>query len=437
MATEKVGIYRNYYGPIPVDKQGKPLPKSEWPHKRSHSWVVRWFNSDGQRYSRSFPTRKEADLFAEEKQSDVREGKANPPKDIALKEFSKEHLTLIQGQVTYRTCCDHKRSLKYLMDIVGDCSIKSVTPRHAELYVKRRIEAKVSASSINKEIACLRRIFNLAIERRGYLPEGQNPFKKVEKRRVARKPVVYMSIEDFRKLLIACRTLKWKVLLSLLYTAGLRIDEARNLTWMDIDFEQGILNIAAKRNAKHFILWEPKDHELRHVPLGREMLDLLAQLQADAPEGVPYVFLSAERYAWVLNPMRRENWNDSKDLINNMPRQFRSLQKRAKLSDYTFHDLRRSCITNWARHLPAHVVRKLAGHSSLETTMRYYLSVQENDLIKAKDLSDQLLTKANASTRVESLNQPSTDQKLTNSPKNRGKSPIEQSGKFSEQLDNA
>jgi len=69
--------------------------------------------------------------------------------------------------------------------------------------------------------------------------------------------------------------------------------------------------------------------------------------------------------------------------------------------------------------------------------MRYYLSVQENDLIKAKDLSDQLLTKANASTRVESLNQPSTDQKLTNSPKNRGKSPIEQSGKFSEQLDNA
>jgi integrase len=436
MATEKVGIYRSYYGPVPVDKQGRPLPKSEWPHKRPFSWVVRWFNSDGQRYSRSFPTRKEADLFAEEKQSEARQGKVDPVKNITLKEFTKEHLVLIQGQITYRSCCDHKRSLKYLMDIVGDCSIRKITPHHAELYIKRRIEAKVSASSINKEIACLRRIFNLAIDRRGYLPEGQNPFKKVEKRRVARKPVVYIPVEDFKKLLAACRTFKWKVLLSLLYTAGLRIDEARNLTWMDIDFEQGILNVAAKRDAKHLIPWEPKDHELRHIPLGYEMLDLLAKLQAEVQEGVPYIFLTAERYAWVLDPAHRGAWNDSKDLINNMPRQFRSILKRAKLFDYTFHDLRRSCITNWARHLPAHVVRKLAGHSSLETTMRYYLSVQENDLIKAKDLSDQLLIRAAAPEKSDNPSLTPTDQKLTNSAKKGIKTPSIQGGHISEDVDN-
>ena len=30
MATTKVGIYRSYYGPIPTDNAGQPLPESEW-----------------------------------------------------------------------------------------------------------------------------------------------------------------------------------------------------------------------------------------------------------------------------------------------------------------------------------------------------------------------------------------------------------------------
>lgn len=54
MATEKVGIYRKYHGKIPTDKAGQPLPKREWPKKRAFRWVVRWFGSDGKRYSKSF-----------------------------------------------------------------------------------------------------------------------------------------------------------------------------------------------------------------------------------------------------------------------------------------------------------------------------------------------------------------------------------------------
>ena len=79
MATTKVGVYRKYHGRIPKDSSGRPLPKEEWPRKRAHSWVVRWFGLDGWRYSRSFKTRKEAELFAEQQQSKVREGRATHP----------------------------------------------------------------------------------------------------------------------------------------------------------------------------------------------------------------------------------------------------------------------------------------------------------------------------------------------------------------------
>jgi len=76
------------------------------------------------------------------------------------------------------------------------------------------------------------------------------------------------------------------------------------------------------------------------------------------------------------------------------------------VAKFTFHDLRRSCITNWARHLPAHVVQKLAGHSDLKTTQRYYLSVQVDDLEKAREVQSEILNGA------------PTDPKLTHSGQN-------------------
>ena len=69
MATEKVGVYRKYHGTVPSDKSGNPLLKNEWPQYRPFSWAVRWFGSDGKRFSKSFKSRKEAARFAEKKQA--------------------------------------------------------------------------------------------------------------------------------------------------------------------------------------------------------------------------------------------------------------------------------------------------------------------------------------------------------------------------------
>jgi len=73
----------------------------------------------------------------------------------------------------------------------------------------------------------------------------------------------------------------------------------------------------------------------------------------------------------------------------------------------TLHDLRRSCITNWAKVLPIYVVQKLAGHSDIKTTQKYYLAVQEEDLEMARQVQSKIL-KGNL-----------TDPKLTHSGQNR------------------
>lgn len=79
------------------------------------------------------------------------------------------------------------------------------------------------------------------------------------------------------------------------------------------------------------------------------------------------------------------------DLVNNPLRRFKTLCRQAGVGPYTIHDLRRSCITNWAQRLPIHVVQKLAGHSDIQTTETYYLSVQQEDLAKASRMQSTLV----------------------------------------------
>jgi len=76
-----------------------------------------------------------------------------------------------------------------------------------------------------------------------------------------------------------------------------------------------------------------------------------------------------------------------------MLRRFKTLCRGAGVDPYTIHDMRRSCITNWAKQLPIHVARELAGHSNIKTTQQFYLSVQSEDLQKAQALQSEILKK--------------------------------------------
>ena len=51
----------------------------------------------------------------------------------------------------------------------------------------------------------------------------------------------------------------------------------------------------------------------------------------------------------------------------------------------TFHDIRRTAITNWFyAGLEINEVMRLAGHSKIETTVDYYLAVKDDLMNKAR-----------------------------------------------------
>ncbi|RKY10516.1 MAG: hypothetical protein DRP56_00805 [Planctomycetota bacterium] len=394
MAHTKVSVTRKYYGKVPLDRNGKPIPKNLWPKRRKSSWEVRWYDSEGKRLSKSFKDRKEAYDFSRKIQDKVDIGKADKCSKITLKNFALEHKKLMKGQVAYSTLIDQERTLNLFKECVGgDIQLYKINPRHAEFFVSHRLNDKLAPATVNKEIRTLRSIFNLAIEPRGYIAESTNPFEKIKQRKVADKPVKYVSPEELTVVLENAPDLWWETYLMVAYTTAGRKDELLNLTWADIDFENNEIRFVPKKETKKLLFWEPKDHDSRTIPVPEKVIQRLVNLQNEVDEFSPYVFIMSQRLMRILERRAKGKWKENSEIVNNMLTRLKVFCKWAKVSEFCFHDLRRSCITNWAKLLPIHAVQELAGHSKIETTRKYYLSVGKSDMDMARKIQEEVLAK--------------------------------------------
>ena len=392
MAIEKVGVYRKWLGPVPKGKNGKPIPESEWPRKRRHRWIARWYGTNGKRYGKVFKTRKEAQRYASELQNSVCLGKADKPEKITLHKFRLEHEQVMKGQRSDATLDDQNRALRFFEKFIGESVLLSkIKPRHAEAFIAHRLSTVPSVSTVNKDIRTLRRIFNLAIEPRGYLPEGQNPFAKMKERKTTENEIRYVEIKEYLALMDKAKNLWWRGFLSIAYGSGLRRNEILHLTWKDIDFENQLIKVTAKKPSKKILEWDPKGRRNRIVPMSDENCQLLADLHAQAKEHYPYIFISLQRLKRIRERQKIGNWDTRSQVINNLDRNFRLLRSKVGIEECVLHDLRRSAITNWAKKIPIQVVQQLAGHEDISTTRKYYLAVRPEDLASANSFLNKVL----------------------------------------------
>lgn len=199
---------------------------------------------------------------------------------------------------------------------------------------------------VNKDIRTLKRIFNLAIEPRGYLAEGQNPFARIKERKTTENEIRYVKVEEYHKLLRATEKIWWNAMFSLAYGSGLRRNEILHLTWANIDFENQRIKVNAKKGAEVILEWEPKNRKNRVVPMSDESSQLLVNIQVQAIEGHPYVFVSPRRLEQIKERRKLGRWNPRYELVNNLTRDFNVIRRRANVAECTIHDLRRSAITN-------------------------------------------------------------------------------------------
>lgn len=144
-----------------------------------------------------------------------------------------------------------------------------------------------------------------------------------------------------------------------------------------------------------------KGRESRQIRIPQHCMALLIDLKDynAMTDQTPYVVLDRGQYEtmrakWQRFQQDRREWQN-KNVANNTLTTFKRHVGWAgitALGSLSLHTLRKCCITNCANHIGnPEVVRKLAGHSDIKTTMQYYSKVTEDQCRKAAEVTDRLL----------------------------------------------
>lgn len=180
----------------------------------------------------------------------------------------------------------------------------------------------------------------------------------------AKLPVI-LNRSELKELFKAPTLLKHRIVLTLIYSAGLRGQEVINLKISDIDFERKTIHIHQSKYKKD-----------RIVPLSRYM-----------SEGLKKYIAAENPVAWLFNGKEPDGRYSVRGLSWVMRE---TLKKTAIKKEVNLHSLRHSYATHLLEDgLNIVTLKELLGHAEITTTM-IYLHVAQCPLIKPHSPLDTL-----------------------------------------------
>lgn len=367
--------------------------------------------------------KRDAEAFQVEQSMAFKDGRQRDKADeITLKVFCEDWLKTKKVEYRPETVKLYQNAIRRLLDYFGgNMFLTKITPLMAAKFIAAlepmkkdtRAGAKLSSWSMHRTLRNCKTIWNSAVT---WELIAKNPFTHVSTPKLITRRWYYLKPKEYRKLLEVVPTLRHKAIYALAYTAGPRFGELFSLTWSDIDFETGEVVIENRPATASMPPFYVKDYEARRIPLPKHTLDILSALYSQAPEKVPYVLLDQKRYntllaKWKKHQQQKKPWRNQ-DIVNNVLVDFRRHLRWAgikPIGQFSLHTLRKCCGQNWANHLPMNVVKELMGHSSIDTTQKFYNQVDEDHRAKAAAVIDKLVSE----TDTENEKQHKTDAGMT------------------------
>ena len=202
---KKVSIVRRWRGPVPVKRDGTPIPRILWPKRRPCVWLVRWFapTPDGtiRRPSRRFKAREEAEAFRTELQAKFQDAPATRRelRRLTLGQFIDEYLTLGIGpagqKLKPRTVQQARLVLNHFAKTIGrDRPIANISPQHVARYfagIRAKGGRGAGPATINFRLRMLRSAFGVAIGPMELL--RANPFRGFKADRITAGTIRYVT----------------------------------------------------------------------------------------------------------------------------------------------------------------------------------------------------------------------------------------------------
>ncbi|MFO0901095.1 MAG: tyrosine-type recombinase/integrase [Pirellulales bacterium] len=209
-----------------------------------------------------------------------------------------------------------------------------------------------------------------------------NPAREVSKPSYRRADRRVWTPDEARRFLAACRGHRHEVLFLLALGTGLREGEILALNWDAIDFNAGTVTVRHSlvdhRGERY--LKAPKTGRVRVVTLPKMVLDGLHDLRARA--------FAAGRLDCPVFHNRTGGWLRRENLLRES---FYKLVEKAGVPKVTLHDVRHAHATHLlAAGVDAKTVSTRLGHSTVKTTLDFYVSTLPEMAQAAADQTDRL-----------------------------------------------
>ncbi len=234
------------------------------------------------------------------------------------------------------------RVKKLLEDaILSGSRLDEVTSEDIVSYIARRrhSEPLAAVATINRDLATLRRALRLASEWNELTTKP--PKISLLDGEAGRERV--LSAEQEAAYLGAATPLL-RIFATIILDCGLRPEEVSRLRWEE-----------SYRDGRIVIHWGKSKAARRSIPVTPRVAALLSMQREICAEG------------WIF-PAPTKSGHIGQSSVKKQ--HYRALEE-SKVTAFVPYDLRHTCLTRWARYLDPFTLKKLAGHESLETTMKY------------------------------------------------------------------
>jgi integrase len=315
----------------------------------------------GIREQRPIPTLKE--FIAQDFLPFVRATKASKPNTLRF----------------YETCVTNLTAYTKLSGMRLD----EITTEHITGFVARRQSAKIQVSTLNADLATLRRIFHLAVEwgktpvalpRVRMLP-GANHRERVlntdeEKEYLDAAAALGQEIESrYHRALQGIRALQrgetptkpdgylLRDAATILIDCGMRPEECFRLKWRD-NVRDGAIEIhTGKGRASR-----------RRIPCSQRVLSILNMRRAES------------KSEWLFPAETKSGHVEASSL----KKQHAAALKKSGVPAFVLYTFRHTCITRWAKHMDPFTLHVIAGHADMNTTKRY-VHPSDADVLEAME----------------------------------------------------
>jgi len=323
--------------------------------KGDYQWHVQIRRKGFPSQTKTFMYREDAEKWARAAERDMDAGiftSASDAERTTLRDLIKDFKTEFAPK-HYRVREDEKEAWRYqlarLDEALGDYSLAALNQKLIAGYRDNRLKGNaerppVSESTVRKELYMLSKVLGFAQTEKGIvLPRG-NPIEKIRKPSDGKGRERRLSADEWQSFESECQTSRnpwlWPAVQLAVETA-MRQGELLSLNWNQIDMKRRLA-----------LLTDPekiKNEEPRAVPLSSAALAVLK----DLPRTVSGVVLPVERLT--------------------LYHAFRYACDRAKIRNFTFHDLRHEALSRLAERGDFSVLELAAvsGHKTLQMLKRY------------------------------------------------------------------